>query len=112
MDDDDNNDGDGTADNADHRTAPNDGEQPQPTRQKTKPHNNNNHDGEAGVAYNTLYQKAVEDFICSSEMGFRGLLKEFLDHEMVVARRDGAGGEVLGTPFRREELEVVLEGLI
>lgn len=65
-----------------------------------------------GVEYTVLYQKAVEDFICSNEMGFRGLLKEFLDHEMVVSRRDGAGTEILGTPFRREEMEAILEDLM
>jgi origin recognition complex subunit 2 len=31
---------------------------------------------EVGVEYRVLYQKAVEEFICSSEMNFRTLLKE------------------------------------
>ena len=31
---------------------------------------------EQGVEYRVLYQKAVEDFICSNEMNFRTLLKE------------------------------------
>lgn len=31
---------------------------------------------EEGVEYRTLYQKAVEEFICSNDMGFRSLLKE------------------------------------
>jgi len=31
---------------------------------------------EAGVEYRVLYQKAVEEFICSNEMNFRTLLKE------------------------------------
>lgn len=31
---------------------------------------------EPGVEYRTLYQKAVEEFICSNEMNFRTLLKE------------------------------------
>jgi len=34
--------------------------------------------GEAGVEYKMLYNKAVEEFICSSEMNFRGLLKEYV----------------------------------
>ncbi|MCJ1247256.1 Origin recognition complex subunit 2 [Trapelia coarctata] len=65
-----------------------------------------------GVEYKTLYQKAVEEFLCSSEMAFRTLLKEFVDHQVIVTRRDGAGGEVLGVPMRREEVEGVLEDLV
>lgn len=67
---------------------------------------------EAGVEYRVLYQKVVEEFICSNEMAFRQLLKEFHDHDMVVSRRDGAGTEVLGVPFRREEMEGILEDLM
>lgn len=69
-------------------------------------------EGGGGVEYKLLYQKAVEEFICSSEMGFRQLLKEFYDHQMVVSRRDGAGAEILGVPWRREEMEAILEDLI
>ncbi len=65
-----------------------------------------------GLEYKVLYQKVVEEFICSNEMGFRGLLKEFFDHQMVVSRKDGGGGEVLGVPWRREEMEAILEDLI
>ncbi|KAI9845875.1 MAG: Origin recognition complex subunit 2 [Thelocarpon superellum] len=76
--------------------------------------------GGRGIPSRTLYQKAVEEFICTSEMGFRSLLREFLDHQMIESRRpDGvaggggdAGGETLWIPFRREELEAVLDDLI
>ena len=68
--------------------------------------------GEVGVDYRVLYQKVVEEFICSNEMAFRQLLKEFHDHDMLVSKRDGAGSEVLGVPFRREELEGILEDLM
>ncbi|KAL8803605.1 MAG: hypothetical protein Q9182_003110 [Xanthomendoza sp. 2 TL-2023] len=64
------------------------------------------------VEYRTLYQKVVEEFICSNEMGFRQLLKEFHDHQMVVSRRDGTGAEMLGVPFRRDEMEAILEDLM
>ena len=68
---------------------------------------------EAGmVEYRVLFLKALEEFICSSEMGFRTLLKEFHDHEMVVSRKDAAGTEVLGIPLGREEMEGVLEDLV
>jgi len=33
---------------------------------------------EVGVEYKVLYQKAVEEFICSNDMAFRTLLKEYL----------------------------------
>ena len=65
-----------------------------------------------GVEYRVLYQKVVEEFICSNEMGFRQLLKEFYDHQMVVSRRDGSGAEFLGVPWRREEMEAILEDLV
>ena len=68
--------------------------------------------GEGGVEYKVLYQKVVEEFICSNEMGFRQLLKEFYDHQMVVSRRDGSGSELLGVPWRREEMEAILEDLV
>ena len=68
--------------------------------------------GEGGVVYKVLYQKVAEEFICSNEMGFRQLLKEFYDHQMVVSRRDGSGVEVLGVPWRREEMEAILEDLV
>jgi origin recognition complex subunit 2 len=65
-----------------------------------------------GIEYRTLYHKAVEEFVCSSEVNFRTLLKEFHDHQMVESRRDGLGTERLSIPFRREELEGILEELV
>lgn len=65
-----------------------------------------------GIEYRTLYQKVVEDFICTSEMAFRALLQEFHDHRMIVSRRDATGQEMLNVPFRREEMEAILEDLV
>ncbi|KAI9706823.1 MAG: Origin recognition complex subunit 2 [Bogoriella megaspora] len=65
-----------------------------------------------GVEYRTLYHKAVEDFICSSEHAFRTLLKEFHDHQMVESRKDAMGTEILYAPFRKEDLESLLEEII
>ena len=65
-----------------------------------------------GVEYRALYHKAVEEFVCSSELSFRTLLKEFHDHQMVESRKDGMGTERLVVPFRREELEGILEELM
>ena len=69
-------------------------------------------DGEVGVEYRSLYQKASENFVCSSEMNFRTLLKEFYDHQMIISRKDGAGTEVLGVPLGKEEMETLLEELV
>ena len=69
-------------------------------------------DEEVSVEYKALYQKASENFICSSEMNFRTLLKEFYDHEMIVSKKDGTGTEVLGVPLGREEMETLLEELV
>ena len=77
-----------------------------PKRQRT------NSEETFGVEYKSLYQKSVEEFLCSSEMAFRTLLKEFHDHQLIVTRRDESGVEVLGVPMRREDIEGVLEDLI
>ena len=69
-------------------------------------------DDEFGVEYRTLYQKASEEFICSSDMNFRFLLKEFHDHQMITTTRDASGAELLTVPLDREELEAVLEDLV
>ncbi|CAG8952028.1 hypothetical protein HYFRA_00000764 [Hymenoscyphus fraxineus] len=67
---------------------------------------------EIGVEYRVLYQKAVEEFICSNEMNFRTLLKEFHDHQMIQSRKDALGTEILSVPFRKEELETILEDIM
>lgn len=64
-----------------------------------------------GVEYRVLYHKAVEQFVCSSEVGFRTLLKEFHDHQMIESRKDSMGTEWLVVPFRQEELEGLAEDL-
>jgi origin recognition complex subunit 2 len=64
-----------------------------------------------GMEYRMLYHKAVGEFVCSNEVGFRTLLKEFHDHQMVESRKDGMGTERLWVPFRREELEGLKEEL-
>lgn len=67
---------------------------------------------ETGIEFRILYQKASEEFIASSEMMFRTLLKEFHDHQMITARMDTSGGEILGVPLSRDEMEGVLEDLV
>lgn len=63
-----------------------------------------------GVESRTLYHKAVEQFACSSEIDFRTLLKEFVDHQMIQVR--GQGNERLIVPFARSGLEGLLETLV
>lgn len=69
-------------------------------------------DSSQGVEYRVLYHKAVEEFVCSSEVGFRTLLKEFHDHQMIDSRKDAMGTERLWVPFRQEELEGLAEDLL
>ncbi|KAI4726755.1 ORC2-domain-containing protein [Aureobasidium sp. EXF-10728] len=76
---------------------------------KTKAHKTSSF---VGVEYRTLYHKAVEEFVCSSEMSFRTLLKEFHDHDMVESKKDGLGVERLAVPFGREDLEDMLQELV
>lgn len=68
--------------------------------------------GDGGVEYRVLYHKAREELVCSTEHQFRTLLKEFYDHQMVESRRDALGAERLLVPFRREDLEGLLEELV
>ncbi|KAK4104763.1 ORC2-domain-containing protein [Parathielavia hyrcaniae] len=67
---------------------------------------------EVAVEYRMVYNKAVEEFICSSEMAFRTLLKEFHDHQIINSHKDSIGTELLSLPFRKEELESILEDLM
>ncbi|KAJ5908251.1 hypothetical protein N7495_000933 [Penicillium taxi] len=67
---------------------------------------------ENGIEFRLLYQKATEEFIASSEMMFRTLLKEFHDHQMITSRMDPSGMEILGVPLARDEMEGVLEDLV
>ncbi|KAK4169062.1 hypothetical protein QBC43DRAFT_375568 [Cladorrhinum sp. PSN259] len=69
-------------------------------------------DDEVAVEYRMVYQKAVEEFICSSEMAFRTLLKEFHDHQIITSHKDALGTELLSLPFRKDELESILEELM
>ncbi|KAF1833263.1 ORC2-domain-containing protein [Decorospora gaudefroyi] len=64
-----------------------------------------------GVEYRVLYHKAVEAFVCTSEVSFRSLMKEFYDHGMIESLKDGMGVERLCVPFRSEELEGLAEDL-
>ncbi|KAF1971771.1 ORC2-domain-containing protein [Bimuria novae-zelandiae CBS 107.79] len=64
-----------------------------------------------GVEYRTLYHKARDEFVCTSEVAFRTLLKEFHDHQMIESRKDAMGTERLVVPFRQEELETLAEEL-
>ncbi|KAM7198068.1 origin recognition complex subunit 2 domain containing protein [Naviculisporaceae sp. PSN 640] len=65
-----------------------------------------------GIEYRMMYNKAVEEFICSSEMAFRTLLKEFHDHQIIESHKDSIGTELLSLPFRKDELESILEDLM
>ncbi|KAF4120581.1 origin recognition complex subunit 2 [Geosmithia morbida] len=58
---------------------------------------------DVGVEYRMVYNKAVEEFICSSEMAFRTLLKD---------KKDALGTELLSVPFAKDELETILEDLM
>ncbi|CEJ80809.1 Putative Origin recognition complex subunit 2 [[Torrubiella] hemipterigena] len=65
----------------------------------------------AGVEYRAMYNKSVEEFICTSEMAFRTLLKEFHDHQIITSKKDAVGTEMLSLPFSMEDLEAIYEDL-
>ncbi|RPA87229.1 ORC2-domain-containing protein [Ascobolus immersus RN42] len=70
-----------------------------------------NTETEGGLDYKVLYQRAVEAFVCSNDMAFRSLLKEFQDHQMVTTKKDVGGNEILCAPFEKEQLESILEDI-
>ena len=74
--------------------------------------NDGKRNSDAAVEWRSLFHKAAEEFISSSEMMFRTQLKEFYDHQMIVSKTDSSGGELLGVPLSREEMEGVLEELV
>lgn len=82
-----------------------------PRSKKTSKDKNVPSESTQGVEYRVLYHKAVEEFVCSSEVGFRTLLKEFHDHQMIESRKDAMGTERLWVPFRQEELEGLADEL-
>ncbi|OAG05642.1 ORC2-domain-containing protein [Paraphaeosphaeria sporulosa] len=65
-----------------------------------------------GVEYRRLFHKARDEFVCTSEVAFRTLLKEFHDHQMIESKKDSMGTERLLVPFRTEELQMLLEELL
>lgn len=83
----------------------------------------------AGVEYRAMYNKSVEEFICTSEMAFRTLLKEYVfstkccfvtaansvyrfhDHQIITSKKDAVGTEMLSLPFSMEDLEAIYEDL-
>jgi len=65
-----------------------------------------------GIDFRTLYQKAASQFIATNEPTFRALLREFYDHEMLASRKDALGGETFAVPFRKEEMQTILEELM
>lgn len=67
---------------------------------------------ETGIEYRILYDKACDAFICTSEMNFRFLLKEFHDHQMITSKRDATGTELLCVPLAKEEMQGLLQDLI
>ena len=83
-----------------------------PEGQDSAPRKSGQDAEDVGIEYRSLYQKASEEFICSSDMNFRFLLKEFHDHQMITSSRDASGTEVLGVPLAMEEMEGVLEDLV
>jgi len=52
--------------------------------------------------------EAVKEFICSNDMAFRTYSRSLRPSDSDIKE----GTEVLWVPFRKEELESVLEGLV
>ena len=64
-----------------------------------------------GLAYDTLFNAARDDFIAVNDTALRALLAEFKDHGLVLSTPSGTGVETLWIPLRRERLTAVLSSL-
>ncbi|KAF5392471.1 hypothetical protein D9757_002267 [Collybiopsis confluens] len=63
------------------------------------------------IGYATLYGFARDDFIATNDTGFRALLGEFRDHDLIVGTQHGSTAEALWIPMRKERLTKVLSTL-
>lgn len=61
-------------------------------------------ESKSGLAYNMFLRQSTENFITSSESGFKTHLTEFKDHKLILAKSVD-GGQVLYIPFDQEALE-------
>ncbi|GME74972.1 unnamed protein product [Ambrosiozyma monospora] len=59
--------------------------------------------------FKDFYSLCVSEFICSNEISFRTLLREFLEHKSCTLTTDQSGTEVLFVPFTVDEMEKILE---
>jgi hypothetical protein len=75
-----------------------------------------------GLSYNSLYQKALDDFLVPNETVFKTLLTEFKDHQVFVmtsaaskkkkkGKKKATGENILSIPLDNESLAVILDGL-
>ncbi|GMG39411.1 unnamed protein product [Ambrosiozyma monospora] len=59
--------------------------------------------------FKDFYNLCVGEFICSNEISFRTLLREFLEHKSCTLTTNQSGTEVLFVPFTVDEMEKILE---
>jgi origin recognition complex subunit 2 len=63
-----------------------------------------------GMAYQSLLRQCMENFVCSSESGFKTHLTEFKDHKLIMSKMVDKG-QVLYVPFDESTLQDLLERL-
>lgn len=59
---------------------------------------------ERQISAQFLFQRGKEDFLFSNEVVFRTLPGEFLDHKVIVSKRNAEGMEVLSIPMDADSL--------
>lgn len=62
-------------------------------------------------SYNSLFNRARDNFIATSDTALRSLLGEFRDHGLVKTSQGGSGGEMLWIPMRKDRLSQVLQSI-
>ncbi|CCK72165.1 origin recognition complex subunit 2 KNAG_0J00830 [Huiozyma naganishii CBS 8797] len=65
-----------------------------------------------GVEFKRLLQQCAEDFIASNEISLRTMLREFIEHKMVITKKNANGTEVVWIPFTVSDLRKILSTLL
>lgn len=61
-----------------------------------------------GVEMRLVYEKCLQDYVTSNEMGFRSILGEYVEHKMCTLTKNSGGTEVVFVPFSYDEMEKIL----
>lgn len=62
-----------------------------------------------GVEMRLVYEKCLQEYVTSNEMGFRSILGEYVEHKMCTLTKNSGGTEVIFVPFTYDEMEKIIK---